>query len=432
MDYGHNSAIYYMNLHTELMKTKFPLEHPLYGRIESLQKAPFLTPAMLAEFTNTYSFEGSTELEVCPQCFFQTSGTTGRSKKIPYSEQDLERQKEHEALAFSIAGMSSEDVILTLAAPPPSISAWATINGSRKLGAEVVNTSYFDYEDAIKIGASRRVTTIFATPIVAQGVGELIQEKYGSIREVFPKLKRGIIFGDVLPPNLEKKLIELWDFEIRRLYGSVEADVLAIECGKGKGGLHIMADKLIFEIIPEEELKQMRENPDYSPRVKNIFECEDGERGEILVTDLIRDLLPLVRYRVGDIVEVHKEKCECGRETPRIRVLGRAANTVYLEGGPVYEMQLHLALNKTLGSDYSDWKAYVRGNGTDETFIDIRVETKRKFNSDIKEKFLKNLRRICSIKNINLARFVDIKFTDSLSETKIPKADEKSKRIIFA
>ena len=99
-------------------------------------------------------------------------------------------------------------------------------------------------------------------------------------------------------------------------------------------------------------------------------------------------MLPLIRYRVGDIVEVHKEKCECGRETPRIRVLGRAANTVYLEGGPVYEMQLHLALNKTLGSDYSDWKAYVRGNGTDETFIDIRVETKRKFNSDIKEKFL--------------------------------------------
>ncbi|MEP0824713.1 MAG: phenylacetate--CoA ligase family protein [Nitrososphaera sp.] len=417
-----------MNPDIEISK-KFPIQHPLYGRIESLSNAPILTPKKLAEFTNEYSFEGATELEVCPQCFFQTSGTSGRSKRIPHSELDLQKQVEHEALAFSIAGLGSQDVILTLAAPPPSISAWATINGSKKLGAEVVNTSYYDYDEPIKNGDSKKVTAFFATPIIAQSTARMVQEIYGNTREIFPKLRMGIIFGDVLPPPLERKLRQLWGCEIRRLYGSVEADVLAIECAKGEGTLHLMTSKLIFEIIPEEEMRLMRTNPNHLPRIKNIRDCKNGERGEILVTDLAKEVLPLIRYRIGDVVEIYTEKCKCGLDTPRVRVLGRAANTLFLDDNLIHEMQLHYALENTFEGQYSDWVAYVSSNGNNISQIEIAIETTTRPWSTMMQTFYENIRQWCNIREIR--NCIKLNLVDSLPKVEVKKADMKSKRIIF-
>ncbi|MGK4005200.1 AMP-binding protein [Sorangium sp. So ce1036] len=330
-------------------------DHPLYGTVERFEDARFLTPAALSEFTERAAFACDvTQLEVCPACFFQTSGSTGRSKRIPYSERDLEKQADHEATAFRKLGLSSRDVVLSLGSPPPSISAWAIANGSRRLGATVLNGSHVDYELALEGGRAEEVTTLFATPLVALAIGRAIAEEQGDPRRVFPRLRRAILFGDTLPRSLRREVRDLWGVDrVLALYGTVEADVVATELPGEQGELDPMLEELLIELLPEEELRRERLDPSHSPAPVRVADLPPGDVvGEILLSDLRREALPIVRYRIGDIVRVRAR--EGGR--PTLSVLGRSKSTVFIDGAPIYEMALNQAIEEALGGAACRWQ----------------------------------------------------------------------------
>lgn len=337
----------------------FPLkDHPLYGTVEKFEDSTWLDPVDLANYTQDTEFEGDvTNLEICPTCFFQTTGTTSRSKRIPYSGKDLERQKVHEAISFKKLGMVPSDGVYSLGSPLPSISGWAIVNGSETVGASMLNTSQIDYETIFLRKQEHKATVLFGTPIVVREIGIAIQEEHGSLHDVFPNLKTAIIFGDVLPESFRDEIKALWGFEnVYSLYGTVEADVVGTQCIAANGQVHLMSERLLFEIIPEDELKKEREEEGYEPKIYAIDEVPNNTVGEIIISDLSREILPLIRYRIGDVIQVSQGECQCHMKIPTISVLGRSKNTVVINDKPIYEMQINAALEKVMGADLCDWR----------------------------------------------------------------------------
>lgn len=342
----------------------FPLrDHPLYGNVDRFEDCGYLLPATLADFTNRDGYATqATHLEICPACFFNTSGTTSRSKRIPYSDADLERQRNHEAIALRKLGMRKGDGVISLGAPLPSISGWAIVNGSETAGASVLNTSQLDYDIIFDRKTQAKATTVIGTPIVVREIGTAIQEEYGSLRTLFPNMRTGIIFGDVLPPRLRREITDLWGFKaIYSLYGTVEADVVATESPANPGLLELMFERLVFEIIPEEELLKERANPGYAPKAVDILTVENGTIGEIIISDLSRDVLPLIRYRIGDVVQVHRWREQSEHALPLVSVLGRSKNMVSVNGVPLYEMQINSALDIALDGQVAEWRLVQKG-----------------------------------------------------------------------
>jgi phenylacetate-coenzyme A ligase PaaK-like adenylate-forming protein len=346
-------------LQDQLKEFVFPLnQHPLYGTISKFDESPYLMPSVLADFTNEADFsQEATSLEICPACFFNTSGTTNRSKKIPFSDSDLERQKAHESVALKKLGMGKGDGVLSLGAPLPSISGWAIVNGSEACGAKALNTSQLDFEDIFTYGFENQVTFVIGTPIVVKEIGRAIEEEHGPLDKVFHNMKTGIIFGDVLPDALRNELKSIWGFEhVYSLYGTVEADVVATECVESQGEMDLMSERLLFEFLPEDELEMERKKPGYIPKAIAIENIDNGSYGEILISDLARETLPLIRYRIGDVIKVHRSTGSYNMEYPTITVLGRSKNTVRMDDIPVYEMQLDTAIKRSYQDQIKEWR----------------------------------------------------------------------------
>lgn len=413
----------------------FPLtEHPLYGTVDNFEDCTWLDPVDLANYTQDTEFEDDvTNLEICPTCFFQTTGTTSRSKRIPYSDNDLDRQKVHEAISFKKLGMQASDGVYSLGSPLPSISGWAIVNGSETLGASMLNTSQIDFETVFLRKQESKATVLFGTPIVVREIGLAIKEEHGELKDVFPNLRTAIIFGDVLPESFREEIKALWGFEnVYSLYGTVEADVVGTQCLKENGQVHLMTERLLFEIIPETELQKERDMDNYTPKMYDISDVDDNTIGEIIISDLSREILPLIRYRIGDIIQVSQQTCKCEIHKPTISVLGRSKNTVVINNTPIYEMQINSALENTLGEDLSDWRL-VQSEDKKHTYtLYLQTKSNRSYTSD---EILEILTAISSYRvEHNIDDFVDnieIKVLSTIKQALI-KGDAKARRIVLA
>ena len=342
-----------------LAEDLFPIkDHVLYGNISSFEDAPCLMPGVLAEYISRCDLQpGVTSLEMCPACFFSTSGTTSRSKQVPYSDDDLQRQRIHEALALRKLGMRPGDGVISLGAPLPSISGWAIVNGSATVGAQALNSSQLDFEQVLEPAARERATVVIGTPLVVREIGLAIAEDHGALEQVFPNMRMAIIFGDVLPDVMRTDIARIWgNVAVYSLYGTVEADVVATECPATPGLMYLMDERLVFELIPEAGLRREREEPGYFPRVVDINSVRAGSIGEIVISDLSREILPLIRYRIGDVVLVHGKDMAEPELGQRISVLGRAKNAALIDSVPVYEMQFAAAIESAISGRFSDWR----------------------------------------------------------------------------
>lgn len=424
-----DSCIELKHHHSRLKKASFPIiNHGLYGNVKEFESSPFLLPKQLSDFTAERNFDDATNLEICPSCFFQTSGTTSRSKRIPYSDADLERQRHHQAEALRRLGMMPEDVVLTMGSPLPSISGWASVHGSQTLGATVVNTSFYDYEQVFRMNRNPDVTVIIGTPIVVKEIGILITKTRGNLKTLFPRLRTGIIFGDVLPNVLRMELVNLWGFKnVATLYGTVEADVIGVECLCRTGSQHLMLERLIIEAIPEIELLKEYQDKSYTPKPVNILDIENDIVGEVVITDLMRDILPIVRYRIGDVVQVSTATCGCNLHGPTVSVLGRTRNTIYLGDVPIYEMQINQALERAVGARVSDWR--LLGKSPTEKSFDLYLLAPDIEGSTWKEQIFAALQEIRpELQHVDLQSALRMQTVSELDQVPL-KPDAKAQRI---
>ncbi|MCC6764311.1 MAG: phenylacetate--CoA ligase family protein, partial [Deltaproteobacteria bacterium] len=127
-------------------------------------------------------------------------------------------------------------------------------------------------------------------------------------------LKAVLLGGAVLPPAFKKWIADAWQVRVVEIYGSNETMLLAIGCTEG--GLHLATDLFEHELLDPATMTPV----------------PAGSPGVLTITSLVHEVMPLVRYVTGDLVEMSSMPCPCGRSAPTIRVLGRATEMIEMRG----------------------------------------------------------------------------------------------------
>jgi phenylacetate-CoA ligase len=293
--------------------------------IEDMSKIPFLEYHEI--LSSPFDFLTS-PLSEANYVYF-SSGTLGKPKTLFYSAADIERMA-HQCTKFSmIEGISERDTVLLLLPLSLWIAGAITRLGHIGAGASVVPLSLSGSMNTWKTIASLiDYTCISSTPSVLMDFATEAPQKAVKIVETT---------GEPLPTGVRKGIERSYGGEVYDAYGLTEA-VVGVECGE-HSGYHYFENSTIIEIV--------------DPDTGEVL--DEGEEGEIVVTSLLQHLMPIIRFRTGDLGLVSGAPCECGLYYPRVWVKGRSHLTINLPAAvKLYPYQILEAifLTKGLSPDY--------------------------------------------------------------------------------
>ena len=331
-----------------------------------------------------------------------SSGTTGKPVIIPYTAKDVDDWGEMFKRCYEFAGLTKKDRIQIT----PGYGLWTAgigfQNGAEKLGAMVVPMGPGNTPKQLQFMVDMKTTVLAATSsyalllaeeIAKQGIGDKIC------------LKKGIIGSERWGEKMRKRISEELGIELYDIYGLTEiyGPGIGINCRYDQG-MHIWDDYLYLEII----------DPVTGENVP------DGEFGEIVITTLVKEGAPLIRYRTHDISRIIPGECPCGSRFPRIDVIqGRSDDMVKFKGVNFFPKQIEeiLADFPELSSEYQIRISHLDGRDT----LRLYVET----NGHVR--FLEMADRVADkIKS-------RIGFTPLVKVVEIgvlPRSEKKTKRVI--
>jgi phenylacetate-CoA ligase len=253
-----------------------------------------------------------------------TSGSTGNPILVPYTANDLDRLAFNEMLNFWSAGIRAGDrLLLCVTLDRCFVAGLAYYQGLVKLGAAVIRSGPGQPARQWELIQRLRPTGLVGVPsfllkTALWGREQGFNPRAGVIKTLVTigePVRRGD--GDLTP--LGRELSEAWGARIVNNYGATEMETAFGECTAGCGG-HIHPELMLTEIV------------DDSGRV-----LPPGQPGEIVVTPLGVEGLPLVRFRTGDVARLHPEPCACGWQTPRLGgIEGRLAQRLKVSGTTLY------------------------------------------------------------------------------------------------
>ncbi|MBP5627825.1 phenylacetate--CoA ligase [bacterium] len=366
---------------------------------EDFEKLPFSEKSDLRE---AYPLG----LMACPEeevvRIHSSSGTTGTPVIIPYTKKDVEDWAVMFKRCYELAGITSKDRIHIT----PGYGLWtAGIGfqaGCELLGAMAVPMGPGNTEKQLQMMMDLKSTVLCATSSYALLLAEEIAKR--GIRDKI-HLTKGVIGSERWGEKMRKRIREELGIELYDIYGLTEiyGPGIGINC-KYDTGMHIFDDYLYLEIIDPE-----------TGKVK-----PDGEWGEIVLTTLVKEGAPLIRYRTHDLSRIIPGECPCGRKYPRIDVIaGRSDDMMKIKGVNVFPKQIEeiLASFPELSSEYQIRISHLEGKDT----MRIYVET----NGTVD--FLDIARRIAErVKS-------KIGFTPLVKVVELgvlPRSEKKSKRVI--
>ncbi|MFN8234521.1 MAG: AMP-binding protein [Bacteroidia bacterium] len=298
--------------------------------LDNLNELPFTTKDNLA--THNDSFLCVDKSLVAD--YVTTSGTLSDPVTFYLTSADLERLAYNEALSLQCADGSKKDIFQMMTTIDKLFMAGlAYFLGIRKLGAASIRVgpgtpqAQWDYIHRFK------PSTLIAIPSF---IPQLLQ--YASERKIdfqSTSVKKIVCLGepvrnaDFSLNELGKRITSLWDVKLYSTYASTEMSSAFTECGYGNGG-HSHPELLILEVVD-----------DNGERVR------DGELGEVVVTTLAVEGMPLIRYRTGDLCHVYYNKCLCGRATTRLGpVMGRKQQMIKFKGTTLFPQTIFNVLHK--------------------------------------------------------------------------------------
>ncbi len=261
----------------------------------------------------------------------QSSGTTGQPTRVMYTAQDLQRLAYNEAVCFKGCGMGRGDrVLLTCTMDRCFVAGYAYCLGAQAVGAASVRSGLNLVEGHASVLALMRPTFLVGVPGFLRKLGRYLHE---SARP--PQGVKGLIcIGEPLrdaalkPTALTQELERLWQAPAFSTYSSSEMVTSFCECSCQCGG-HAAPDLGLLEIVDEAGQP-----------------LPPGETGEIVVTPLGVEGMPLVRFRTGDVGYFLDQPCACGRQTPRLSpILGRRSQMLKVRGTTLYPAMVFELLN---------------------------------------------------------------------------------------
>lgn len=346
--------------------------------IEDLQKLPFTEKKDLQLHNEDFLCVPKEKIVD----YITTSGTLGDPVTFGCTDNDLERLAYNEMKSFDCAGVKPGDIIqLMTTIDKRFMAGLAYFLGIRKLGASVIRVGNGMPElqwDTIK---RIKPDTIMCVPSFILRLIEYAEQHNIDYRN--SSVKRIIGIGEGLREQdfslnlLGKRIREKWDVDLFATYSSTEMGATFSECPCGRGG-HVHPELIIVEIIGE----------DNKPVV-------DGEVGEVVVTTLGVEGMPLLRFRTGDMSRKVVEPCKCGRNSYRLTPLvGRKNNMIKLKGTTIYPPAINDVLDNT--PYVANYVVVVRNNftGTDEVVVKVGVSSHQQFDmiKDLKDRFRSRIR----------------------------------------
>lgn len=303
--------------------------------------------------------------------YSSTSGTLGSPVTIMLTDNDLNRLAYNEYSSFVCAGGRPDDVYqLMLTLDRQFMAGMAYYSGIRKMGAGIVRLGpgvpSLQWETIMRI----RPTAIVAVPSFIVKLIQFALEHEIDINST--SVEKAVCIGENIRNTdfslnmLGKKITEHWNIQLYSTYASTEMQTAFTECGEGRGG-HLQPELLILEILNE-----------------NDQPVGPGEAGEVTITTLGVEAMPLLRYKTGDVCMYVEEACSCGRNTVRLSpVIGRKKQMIKYKGTTLYPPALFDLLNEM--EEVADFVAEVYSNdiGMDEVLLHLEAvnyseETDRK------------------------------------------------------
>ena len=331
-----------------------------------------------------------------------SSGTTGLPVIIPYTAKDVDDWGEMFKRCYEVAGITNKDRIQIT----PGYGLWTAgigfQNGCEKLGAMAIPMGPGNTNKQIQMMQDMKSTVLCSTSSYALLLAEEIEKR--GIRDKI-MLKKGVIGSERWGKAMRERISSILGIELYDIYGLTEiyGPGIGINCSESEY-MHYWDDYLYLEIIDPVTLKPI----------------PDGEWGEIVITTLVKEGAPLIRYRTHDLSRIIPEKCTCGRCWPRIDIIkGRPDDMMKIKGVNVFPAQIEEVLHQfpEVSSEYQIRISHLDGKDT----MRIYVET----TGDVE--FLKLADSIArKVKSV-------IGFTPLVKVVEIgvlPRSEKKTKRVI--
>jgi len=258
-----------------------------------------------------------------------SSGTTGKPTVVGYSAKDIATWAELMARTMACAGARPGDVIHNAYGYGLFTGGLGAHYGGERLGATVVPMSGGNTERQIVLMQDFGARVLCATPSYALSIAEVAEKQGVDLRK--SKLEIGIFGAEPWSEAMRTELDQRLGIKAVDIYGLSEimGPGVAAECVEFRDGLHGWEDHFLFEVIDPDTGKDVPE----------------GVSGELVITTLTKEALPMLRYRTRDITRVTSERCGCGRTHLRIRrITGRNDDMLIIRGVNVYPSQVEAVL----------------------------------------------------------------------------------------
>ncbi len=258
-----------------------------------------------------------------------SSGTTGKPTVVGYTAKDIATWADLMARSMACAGGRPGDVIHNAYGYGLFTGGLGAHYGAERLGATVVPMSGGSTERQIVLISDFGARVLCATPSYALAIAEVAEKEGVDLRK--SKLEIGIFGAEPWSEAMRREVESRLGLRAVDIYGLSEimGPGVACECAEGQAGLHGWEDHFIFEVIDTESGKAVKE----------------GEAGELVITTLTKEALPMIRYRTRDITRLSTERCVCGRTHVRIkRITGRNDDMLIIRGVNVYPSQIEAVL----------------------------------------------------------------------------------------
>jgi len=385
--------------------------------LEDLQKIPFTEKADLQRYNDDFLCVPKEKIID----FITTSGTLGDPVAFAMTDKDLDRLAYNEKISFLCTGAKPTDIVqLMTTIDKRFMAGLAYFLGLRLLGAGIVRVGNGIPElqwDTIK---RIQPNTIMCVPSFILHIIKYAEEHGIDYRN--SSIKKVVCIGENLREQdfslnlLGQRIKEKWDVELYSTYASTEMATTFAECQFGCGGHH-HPELIICELVDSEG---------------NIV--KDGEIGELVVTTLGVEGMPLLRFKTGDLLSFHTEKCKCGKTSMRVSpVVGRVNNLLKYKGTTLYPPAIYDVLDNTPYIENYLVEVSLNDSGNDEITVkiglrDMRYEIRDKNNNptseisnltisnlikDLKDRFRAKIRVAPEVEICNAADLRKIIFPDT-------------------
>lgn len=245
----------------------------------------------------------------------RSSGTTGKPKRLFFSEQDLERTIDFFHNGIQALVRPGQRMLILLPGATPDSTGDLLARGLSRMGAEgIIHGLVEDPNRTLQAAREAEVDSIVGFPVQILSLARLDARQEG--RRLNPETV--LLCSDYVPQSIANWLEKIWGCEVYSHWGTVETGLGGgVECA-ARQGCHLRQADLLLEIIDPETLHPL----------------PDGCWGEIVITTLTRRAMPLVRYRTGDLGRLFSDACACGSSLLRLdKVQGRIADNRLLSNG---------------------------------------------------------------------------------------------------